>query len=242
MCNQPYILKLKLTRMQDSNTLRNTHTDNNAGGSFPLSLFLFDPAPSNIWYLCPIVWAKVNRVPSKTSHFPSHLLTTRGPKHTESPVPAPSPSCSRSDSGRGKFHVCSAKLQSAYKQHTATALLFRRPEPVTTLKCRIRLPFFIIHWFYVACAILCFFFFNHISQTSLNSSLQPDTTTWFAMFFYVSTPLPSRYSCKYNPLSFLRTEAKSTDGVLLKCPCKECLEAEGYKWIILETEMYRNLC
>lgn len=54
-------------------------------------LFLFDPALSNILYLCPVVWAKVNIAPSKTSHFPSHLLTTRGPKHT--PTPSLLPPC-----------------------------------------------------------------------------------------------------------------------------------------------------
>lgn len=64
-------------------THTHTHTDDNATGSFPLSVSLCGPVSSNMPYLLPTAWAKVNTAPSKTSHFPSHLLTTRGPKHTE---------------------------------------------------------------------------------------------------------------------------------------------------------------
>lgn len=199
-------------------TKKHTHTHtNNASGSFPLSLFLFDPASLNIWYLCPTVCAKVNIVPSKTSRFPAHLLTTRGPKHTETPVPTPSPSCSLSDSGRGKFHVYSAKLQSAHKQHTATwthtQLLFSRPKPVTTLKCRVRLRFLIVHWFFVpratlhgATISLPYFSTLHPSNSvyfltlNNNNNNNKDEQNWLfffyllyitiVMFFYASTSLP----------------------------------------------------
>lgn len=81
------------TQHDDSNTLdTHTHTHahrDNGDGSFPLSLLHFDPASSNIQYLSPMAGAKVNMILSKTSHFPSHLLTTRGPKHTDSPAALP---------------------------------------------------------------------------------------------------------------------------------------------------------
>lgn len=69
-------------------THAHAHTDDNATGFFPLSVSLCGPMSSNMPYLLLTAWAKVNTAPSKTSHFPSHLLTTRGPKHTaKAPFP-----------------------------------------------------------------------------------------------------------------------------------------------------------
>lgn len=99
------------THVQDIHT--DTRRDNGAEGCFPLSLFPFDPASSNIQYLHSPAWAKVNTAPSKTSQFPSHLLTAGDPKHTVAPVPSRTLSCSAS--AGGNLHVYAAQQQPAHE-------------------------------------------------------------------------------------------------------------------------------
>lgn len=99
------------------------------------------------------VWAKVNKVPSKTFHFPCHLLTTRVPKHTPPPSPNFSLISLSFSSRRKHVFIYAAKLQSTHEQD-ATTWLFRGLKLVMTLKCRVRLQFFKVQWFYVPCVTL----------------------------------------------------------------------------------------
>ena len=56
-----------------------------------------------IQYLCSKVWAKVNKVPSKTSHFPTLSADNHGLEHSRIPA------ISISFSGTGKLRVYPAK-------------------------------------------------------------------------------------------------------------------------------------
>lgn len=152
---QYIILKYNINTHFSSAQIHQIHTHtyrhrNNADGSFPLSLF--DPASSNIQYLCPKVWAKVNKVSSKTSHFPSHLLTTRGQKHTDNPHPSLFLSLLEENYMymRLNYSLPMSKMQWLGE----IRWLFRSLKLVMTLKCRVRLRFLIVHWFYVPCVTL----------------------------------------------------------------------------------------
>lgn len=142
-----------------------THTGTNADGSFTLSVCLL--CCQTFKYLHPKAWAKVNKVPSKTSHFPCHLLKTGGPKTHRHP---------RSLTLSFFFlflqqskHVHAPKLQSLpmseMQQLVEIHWLFRGPKLGTTLKCRLPLRFLIVHRFYASC--------HHIPLTLSHFNLSP---------------------------------------------------------------------
>lgn len=158
-----------------------THTDTNADGSFTLSVCLL--CCQTFKYLHPKVWAKVNKVPSKTSHFPCHLLKTGGPRTHRHP---------RSLALSFFFlflqqskHVLAAKLQSlpmsGMQQLGEIHWLFRGPKLGTTLKCRLPLRFLIVHRFYASC--------HHIPLTLSHFNLSPFLST------SKNTLLQKRLSC-----------------------------------------------
>lgn len=143
-----------------------TQTDN-ADNSFPLSLSLW-PGVVKHSVPAPEVKAKVNTLPSKTSHFPSHLLTTgQGPKthrHLPSTPLLTLLSFSLFFYSSCKLHVSAMKLKSLPMSKINRLgeiwWLFSSLKLIMTLKCRVRLQFLIVRWFYVPCVML---FGGHIS-------------------------------------------------------------------------------